>query len=115
VKFEGGGCNWAWIDDGFSDDELRRIATRLAYSKLGLGSHKCTTLHGVAATARTLDRFEPMIVAEMKSWKVVDPRAAGPGETRIVSPLMVHKAPQSRASRRAPGRRGFACSSRAAG
>jgi acyl-CoA reductase-like NAD-dependent aldehyde dehydrogenase len=92
VKFEGGGCNWAWIDDGFSDDELRRIAARLAYSKLGLGSHKCTTLHGVAANARTLDRFEPMIVAEMKSWNSADPRDAGPGETKIVSPLMVHKA-----------------------
>jgi acyl-CoA reductase-like NAD-dependent aldehyde dehydrogenase len=92
VRFEGGGCNWSWIDDGFSDDELRRIAARLAYSKLGLGSHKCTTLHGVAATAQTLDRFEPMIVAEMKSWKSADPRAAGPGETKIVSPLMVHKA-----------------------
>jgi acyl-CoA reductase-like NAD-dependent aldehyde dehydrogenase len=92
VKFEGGGCNWSWIDDGFSDDELAAIATRLAYSKLGLGSHKCTTLHGVAATAETLDRFEPMIVGAMKSWKAVDPRDAGPSETKIVSPLMVHKA-----------------------
>ncbi len=92
VRFEGGGCNWAWIDDGFSDDELRRIAARLAYSKLGLGSHKCTTLHGIAASRATLDRIEPMVVAEMKSWKVADPRAAGPDETKIVSPLMVHKA-----------------------
>jgi acyl-CoA reductase-like NAD-dependent aldehyde dehydrogenase len=92
VRFEGGGCNWSFIDDGFSDDELRKIATRLAYSKLGLGSHKCTTLHGVAATPQTLDRFEPMVVAEMKSWICADPRAAGPGETKIVSPLMVHKA-----------------------
>src|SRR3984885_11754476 len=39
VRFEGGGCNWSWVDDGFSDDELGRIAARLAYSKLGLGSH----------------------------------------------------------------------------
>jgi acyl-CoA reductase-like NAD-dependent aldehyde dehydrogenase len=92
VRFEGGGCNWSWIDDGFSDDELRRIAARLAYSKLGLGSHKCTTLHGVAATAQTLDRFEPMIVGEMKSWRAADPRVAAPGETKILSPLMVHKA-----------------------
>jgi acyl-CoA reductase-like NAD-dependent aldehyde dehydrogenase len=92
VKFEGGGCNWSWIDDGFSDDELRRIATRLAYSKLGLGSHKCTTLHGVAASAGTLDRFEPMVIAEMKSWKAADPRGAAATETKIVSPLMVHKA-----------------------
>jgi acyl-CoA reductase-like NAD-dependent aldehyde dehydrogenase len=92
VRFEGGGCNWCWIDDGFSEEELCRIATRLAYSKLGLGSHKCTSLHGVAATPQTLDRFEPMIVAEMRSWKCADPRAAGPAETKIVSPLMVHKA-----------------------
>ncbi len=92
VRFEGGGCNWSWIDDGFTDAELQRIATRLAYSKLGLGSHKCTTLHGIAAARATLDRLEPMVVAEMKTWKSVDPRSAGPGETKIVSPLMVHKA-----------------------
>jgi alpha-ketoglutaric semialdehyde dehydrogenase len=92
VRFEGGGCNWCWLDDGFSDDELRRIAARLAYSKLGLGSHKCTTLHGVAATPHTLGRFEPMIVAEMRSWTCADPRAASASETKIVSPLMVHKA-----------------------
>jgi acyl-CoA reductase-like NAD-dependent aldehyde dehydrogenase len=92
VRFEGGGCNWAWIDDGFSDDELERIAVRLAYSKLGLGGHKCTTLHGVAASAETLDRIEPRIVVEMRAWSVADPRAAAPGETKIVSPVMVHKA-----------------------
>jgi acyl-CoA reductase-like NAD-dependent aldehyde dehydrogenase len=92
VKFEGGGCNWSWIDDGFPEAELRRIATRLAYSKLGLGSHKCTTLHGVAASRATLDRIEPMLVAEMKTWEMRDPRAAAPGETKIVSPVMVHKA-----------------------
>jgi acyl-CoA reductase-like NAD-dependent aldehyde dehydrogenase len=92
VKFEGGGCNWSWIDDGFTDDELAKIAARLAYSKLGLGSHKCTSLHGIAASRATLDRLEPKIVAEMKTWEVRDPRAAGPGDTKIVSPVMVHKA-----------------------
>jgi acyl-CoA reductase-like NAD-dependent aldehyde dehydrogenase len=92
VRFEGGGCNWAWLDDGYSDDELKKIAVRLAYSKLGLGSHKCTSLHGIAASARTLDRIEPMIVAEMRTWKVADPRVAAPAETKIVSPVMVHKA-----------------------
>ncbi len=92
VKFEGGGCNWSWIDDGFSDEELKKIAVRLAYSKLGLGSHKCTSLHGIAASKATLDKIEPMVVAEMKTWKVADPRATPAGETKIVSPVMVHKA-----------------------
>jgi acyl-CoA reductase-like NAD-dependent aldehyde dehydrogenase len=90
VRFEGGGCNWAWIDDGYSDGDLAKIAARLAYAKLGLGSHKCTTLHGIAASAATLDRIEPMIVAEMKTWQMVDPR--GDAGTKIVSPVMVHKA-----------------------
>jgi acyl-CoA reductase-like NAD-dependent aldehyde dehydrogenase len=92
VRFEAGGCNWAWIDDGYSDDELKAIAVRLSYSKLGLGSHKCTSLHGVAATGATLDRIEPMIVAEMKTWAVLDPRATAPAETKVVGPVMVHKA-----------------------
>jgi acyl-CoA reductase-like NAD-dependent aldehyde dehydrogenase len=92
VKFEGGGCNWAWIDDGYTDDELKKIAVRLSYSKLGLGSHKCTTLHGVAASKATLDKIEPMIAAEMKTWKVADPRHVEANETKVVSPLMVHKA-----------------------
>jgi acyl-CoA reductase-like NAD-dependent aldehyde dehydrogenase len=92
VRFEGGGCNWSWVDDGFSDEDLGKIAGRLAYSKLGLGSHKCTTLHGIAASAATLDRLEPMVVAAMRSWKASDPRAASPSETQIVSPLMVHQA-----------------------
>jgi len=92
VRFEGGGCNWAWIDDGFADSELDRIATRLAYSKLGLGSHKCTSLHGVAASRGTLDRLEPKIVAEMKTWRVDDPRSVSAGETKVVGPVMVHKA-----------------------
>jgi acyl-CoA reductase-like NAD-dependent aldehyde dehydrogenase len=92
VRFEAGGCNWAWVDDGYSDDELKKIAARLTYSKLGLGSHKCTTLHGVAASGPTLDRIEPLLVAEMKTWKVDDPRRAAPAETKIVGPVMVHKA-----------------------
>ena len=92
VKFEGGGCNWAYVDDGYSDGELDKIATRLAYSKLGLGSHKCTTLHGIAASAATLDRLEPRIVKEIASYAVKDPRAASKEETKVVSPLMVHKA-----------------------
>jgi acyl-CoA reductase-like NAD-dependent aldehyde dehydrogenase len=92
LRFEGGGCNWSWIDDGFSDDELGKIAARLAYSKLSLGSHKCTTLHGIAASAATLDRIEPRVVAEMKAWRCADPRLAGPADTKIVSPLMVHRA-----------------------
>jgi acyl-CoA reductase-like NAD-dependent aldehyde dehydrogenase len=91
VRFEGGGCNWAWIDDGFSDAELRKIAARLAYSKLGLGSHKCTSLHGIAASSRTLDRVEPLVVAEMRAFAVADPRAPST-ETKIVGPVMVHKA-----------------------
>jgi aldehyde dehydrogenase (NAD+) len=92
VKFEGGGCNWAFIDDGYSDEDLGKIAARLTYSKLGLGSHKCTTLHGIAASSATLDRIEPMIKREMAEWKVTDPRAAASSETKVVSPLMVHKA-----------------------
>ncbi|MGH7328101.1 MAG: aldehyde dehydrogenase family protein, partial [Polyangiaceae bacterium] len=92
VKFEGGGCNWAYVDDGYSDTELDKIAARLAYSKLGLGSHKCTTLHGIAASAVTLDRLEPRIVKEMASFAVKDPRLTPKEETKVVSPLMVHKA-----------------------
>jgi acyl-CoA reductase-like NAD-dependent aldehyde dehydrogenase len=92
VRFEGGGCNWSWIDDGFTDDDLEKIAVRLAYSKLGLGSHKCTSLHGIAATPATLDRIEPRIVAEMQRWRLADPRPAPPEETKVVSPLMVHQA-----------------------
>jgi acyl-CoA reductase-like NAD-dependent aldehyde dehydrogenase len=92
VRFEGGGCNWCWVDDGLSGDDLGKIAVRLAYSKLGLGSHKCTSLHGIAASRETLDRLEPLIVAEMKTWRVGDPRRAEPGDTKVVSPVMVHKA-----------------------
>lgn len=92
VRFEGGGCNWAWVDDGFSDAELERIAVRLAYSKLGLGSHKCTSLHGIAASEATLDRLEPRVVAEMRRWRVADPRTAASDDGKVVGPVMVHRA-----------------------
>jgi acyl-CoA reductase-like NAD-dependent aldehyde dehydrogenase len=92
VRFEGGGCNWAWVDDGLSDGDLQKIAVRLSYSKLGLGSHKCTGLHGIAASAATLDRLEPLVVAEMRTWSLTDPRAATPAESKVVSPVMVHRA-----------------------
>ena len=92
VRFEGGGCNWSWVDDGYTGEELRRIAVRLAYSKLGLGSHKCTSLHGIAASRETLDRLEPLVVEEMKTWRVGDPRLSAPGDTKVVGPVMVHKA-----------------------
>src|ERR1700682_1931010 len=54
TRFEGGGCNWSYVDDGYSDDELQKIAKRLTYSKLGLSSHKCTGLQGVTGTRATL-------------------------------------------------------------
>jgi acyl-CoA reductase-like NAD-dependent aldehyde dehydrogenase len=92
VKFEGGGCNWAFVDDGYSDVELEKIATRLSYSKLGFGSHKCTSLHGIAASTRTLDRLEPMMAKEFRAYAVKDPRFAEPSETKVISPLLVHKA-----------------------
>jgi acyl-CoA reductase-like NAD-dependent aldehyde dehydrogenase len=92
VKFEGGGCNWSWVDDGYSDHDLHRIAVRLAYSKLGMGSHKCTGLHGIAASAETLDRLEPMVAKEMGEWKSCDPRLASATDSKIISPVMVHKA-----------------------
>ena len=41
----------------FSDDELRRMAVRLAYSKLGFSSHKCSTLHGICGPARAVTRW----------------------------------------------------------
>ncbi len=92
VKFEGGGCNWAFVDDGYSDEDLEKIAVRLTYSKLGLGSHKCTSLHGIAASKGTLDRIEPLIKRAMGEWRAADPRLVNADETKIVSPLMVHKA-----------------------
>ncbi len=95
TRFEGGGCNWSWVDEGYTDDELQRIATRLAYAKLGLSSHKCTGLHGVSGTRATLDRLVPMIDREMENWRVTDPRVdatPGPHADKIVGPVMVHKA-----------------------
>jgi len=92
VKFEGGGCNWAFLDDGYTDDELGKIAVRLTYSKLGFGSHKCTSLHGIAASPETLDRIEPLLAKEFAAFSVKDPRSAAPTEVKVVSPLMVHKA-----------------------
>jgi betaine-aldehyde dehydrogenase len=88
--FEGGGCNWAWIDAGFSNEELRRIAVRLTYSKLALSSHKCTSLHGVAADAGTLRRLEPMFAEEFSRWSIEDPRKTE--SPTVIGPLMVHKA-----------------------
>ena len=90
LRFEGGGCNWSWVDDGFSAEELKKIAVRLTYSKLGFGSHKCTSLHGVAGSAKTLDTLLGFINAEMGTWRVADPREAT--DDKVVSPLMVHKA-----------------------
>jgi acyl-CoA reductase-like NAD-dependent aldehyde dehydrogenase len=90
TRFEGGGCNWSWVDDGYSDDDLTRIATRLTYAKLGLSSHKCTGLHGVSATRATLDRLVPLIAAEMDRWRIADPRGDAPDKT--LGPMMVHKA-----------------------
>lgn len=89
TQFEGGGCNWSFVDDGYSDAELKRIAERLAYSKLGFSSHKCTTLHGIAARRETLDRLAPMVAEEMDRWEARDPRGEG---VKVVGPLVVHKA-----------------------
>lgn len=92
VRFEGGGCNWSYVDDGFNDEELNRIALRLTYSKLGFSSHKCTSLHGVAGSAQTLSKLLPMISREMDEWKIANPTALPATETKIVGPCMVHKA-----------------------
>jgi acyl-CoA reductase-like NAD-dependent aldehyde dehydrogenase len=93
TRFEGGGCNWSFVDDGYSDEDLSRIAVRLTYAKLGLSSHKCTGLQGVAGSRATLDRLLPLIGAEMDRWQVKDPRLALPGEgDKTLGPLMVHKA-----------------------
>ncbi|MEN9800221.1 MAG: hypothetical protein RL653_3918 [Pseudomonadota bacterium] len=90
LRFEGGGCNWSWVDDGYTDEELRRVAVRLSYSKLGFGSHKCTSLHGVAASGPTLRKLEQYMKEEWATWKAEDPREVT-GD-KYVSPLMVHKA-----------------------
>jgi alpha-ketoglutaric semialdehyde dehydrogenase len=90
LRFEGGGCNWSYVDDGYSPDDLKRIAVRLAYSVCGFGAHKCTSLHGIAASGKTLDALLGLINEEMNSWRVGDPREAT--DDKVVSPLMVHKA-----------------------
>ncbi|MEB3196109.1 MAG: aldehyde dehydrogenase family protein [Candidatus Sericytochromatia bacterium] len=90
LKFEGGGCNWAYVDEGFSDDELQRIAVRLVYSKLGFSSHKCTTLHGIAGSQAVLTKLESLINAEMDQWTVGDPHLTENAKT--IGPNMVHKA-----------------------
>jgi len=90
LRFEGGGCNWSYVDDGYSPEDLKKIAVRLAYSVCGFGAHKCTSLHGIAASGKTLDALLGLINEEMNSWRVADPREAT--EDKVVSPLMVHKA-----------------------
>lgn len=90
LRFEGGGCNWSYVDDGYTPEELKKIAVRLTYSVCGFGAHKCTSLHGVAASSRTLDTLLGLIDEEMNSWRVADPREAT--EDKVLSPLMVHKA-----------------------
>jgi len=90
LRFEGGGCNWSYVDDGYSPEDLKKIAVRLAYSVCGFGAHKCTSLHGVAASGKTLDTLLGVINEEMNSWRVADPREAT--DDKVLSPLMVHKA-----------------------
>jgi aldehyde dehydrogenase (NAD+) len=92
VKFEGGGSNWAFVDEGFSDDDLKKIAVRLVYSKLGFSSHKCTGLHGIAATPAVMSKLLPLLSREMDEWKVANPTDAPADATKIVGPCMVHKA-----------------------
>lgn len=90
LKFEGGGCNWAWVDDGYTDAELERIAVRLTYSKLGFSSHKCTTLHGIAGSPAVLEKLAGFVNAEMDKWTVADPHQTA--ESKIIGPNMVHQA-----------------------
>jgi alpha-ketoglutaric semialdehyde dehydrogenase len=90
LRFEGGGCNWSYVDDGYSPEELNRIAVRLTYAVCGFGAHKCTSLHGVAASPKTLDTLLGLINEEMNGWRVGDPREAT--DDKVLSPLMVHKA-----------------------
>ncbi|HTS81287.1 MAG TPA: aldehyde dehydrogenase family protein [Myxococcaceae bacterium] len=90
LRFEGGGCNWCYVDDGYSPEELKKIAVRLTYSVCGFGAHKCTSLHGVAASAKTLDTLLGLVNEEMTGWRVADPREAT--DDKVLSPLMVHKA-----------------------
>jgi len=92
TRFEGGGCNWSWIDDGYSDAELEKIAVRLTYSKLGFSSHKCTTLHGIAASPATLSKVIGFVNAEMDRWEIKNPAFISDADTKVIGPNMVHKA-----------------------
>lgn len=92
TKFEGGGCNWVYVGEGYSDDDLKKIAVRLTYSKLGFSSHKCTTLHGIAASKTTLDKVMGYVSKEMDEWKMKIPTGCPPEETKVIGPCMVHKA-----------------------
>ncbi len=106
TKFEGGGCNWSWIDDGFSDEELKKIAIRLTYSKLGFSSHKCTTLHGIAASKEVMSKILPMISKEMDEWKIENP-AYDENAVKVVGPCMVHKAQTAQDIQDAAEKAGF--------
>ena len=90
LKFEGGGCNWSYIDEGYTDEELRKIAERLTYSKLAFSSHKCTSLHGITASAPVLEKMVRFINEEMDRWEVKNP--AFVDNHKVVGPNMVHKA-----------------------
>jgi len=90
LYFEGGGCNWIWVDAGLSDEKLQECAERLASAKLSLSSHKCTTLHGIAGSQKTLSRLVPLIKKEMSKWNLGDPRKTD--DSKTIGPLMVHKA-----------------------
>ena len=92
VKFEGGGTNWCFVDEGYSDDDLKKIAIRLTYSKLGFSSHKCTSLHGIAATPPVMQKLLPLISREMDEWKTMNPTEVPADVTKVVGPCMVHKA-----------------------
>ncbi|HEY9855886.1 MAG TPA: aldehyde dehydrogenase family protein, partial [Stenomitos sp.] len=91
LKFEGGGANWAWVDDGYSDSELQKIAERLTYSKLGFSSHKCTTLHGIAASPSTLAKVMGYVNAEMDHWSTTNPAFTDQGNSKVIGPNMVHQ------------------------
>jgi len=92
VRFEGGGSNWCFVDDSFNDDDLKKIAVRLTYSKIGFSTHKCTSLHGIAATPSVMSRLLPLISREMDEWKLANPTDVSAEVTKVVGPCMVHKA-----------------------
>jgi acyl-CoA reductase-like NAD-dependent aldehyde dehydrogenase len=90
LRFEGGGCNWCWVDDKFTEAQLQKIVARLTSAKLALSSHKCTTLHGVAAGRPALDRLAALFAIEFDKWEIADPRKTD--NPCVVGPVMVHKA-----------------------